>query len=410
MRTILLFISVSLAVSAVYSLDNGLARTPPMGWNPWVRFRCSVDCVNYPETCIREELFMEMADIVASEGYKDAGYEFINMDDCWMSKQRDAQGILQPDPQRFPSGIKALADYVHSKGLKFGLYQDMGTETCDGYPGIWGHIETDAKTYAEWGVDYVKMDGCHNLGPTLFGEGFVNMTRALNETKRPIVFSCEWGFDMRLHNPNYTDIALHCNSMRQYNDVQDSWDQVINILNWYTGEQKVMSQVNGPGNFIDMDFIVVGDFALSYEQAQSQFALWSIMSSALLMSSDLRKMDPKMKEILLNREVIAINQDKLGKMGLMIYSKSPYEVWAKELDNDCFAAVILSKAYDMPHNFTVTMTMLGYPSQPYAVRDVINHRDLGTFVKDEPLSLTVNPSGVRMLKAVPSKKKGFKVY
>ncbi|XP_022109391.1 alpha-N-acetylgalactosaminidase-like [Acanthaster planci] len=410
MRTILLLVSLSLTVPAGYGLDNGLARTPPMGWNAWERFRCNVDCDPDPDNCIREELFMQMADIVVSQGYKEVGYEFINMDDCWMSKERDAQGRLQPDPKRFPSGIKNLADYVHSKGLKFGLYQDMGTQTCDGYPGIWGHIETDVQTYVEWGVDYVKMDGCHNLGPVLFGEGFVNMSHALNKTGRPIVFSCEWGFDMREHNPNYTEIAVYCNSMRQYLDVQDSWEQVLTILNWYTFFQEIMAKVNGPGNFIDMDFIIVGDFALSYEQAQSQMALWSIMSSALLMSSDLRKMDPKMKAILQNREVIAINQDKLGKMGIMIHSESHFEVWTKVLDKGCFAAVIFSRATDMPHNFTTTMTDLGYPNTPFYVRDVINHRNLGIFIKYDPLNVKVNPGGVVMIKAEPVKKRTFKVY
>jgi hypothetical protein len=402
--------SLLLAVPVANSLDNGLARTPPMGWNAWERFRCNIDCDNDPDNCIREELFMQMADAMASQGYKELGYEFINMDDCWMSKERDPDGRLQPDPKRFPRGIKFLADYVHSKGLKFGLYQDMGTKTCGGYPGIWGHIEIDAKTYAEWGVDYVKMDGCHNLGPVLFGEGFVNMSRALNNTGRPIVFSCEWGFDMRFHNPNYTEIAVVCNSMRQYLDVQDSWAQVLTILDWYVAHQDIMAKVNQPGSFIDMDFIIVGDFALSYEQAQSQMALWSIMSSTLLMSSDLRKMDPKMKAILQNREVIAISQDKLGRMGIMIHLKSPFSVWTKVLDQDCFAALIFSRATDMPHNFTTSMADLGYPNESYHVRDVIHHRDLGTFMKEQPLNVKVNPGGVVMIKAEPVMKRSFKVY
>ncbi|XP_038055698.1 alpha-N-acetylgalactosaminidase-like [Patiria miniata] len=410
MRTILLLVSVSLVMPAVYSLDNGLARTPPMGWNPWERFRCNVDCVNDPDNCIREELFIQMADIVAVGGYKDAGYEYINLDDCWMSKERDAQGLLQADPQRFPSGIKNLADYVHAKGLKLGVYQDMGTETCDGYPGIWGHIETDAKTYAEWGVDYVKMDGCHRLGPKLFPEGYKNMTLALNATGRPFVFSCEWG--VYQPNPNYTDIAAHCNTMRNYIDIQDSWEQMLQVLDWYVSKQDEFYLVNGPGSFIDMDFLVVGDFQLSFAQAQAQMALWSIMSSQLIMSSDLRKMDPQMKEILLNHEVIAVNQDKLGKLGKRFYNKNQFQAWTKELDQGCYAAVILRRARNMPMNFTTTMEYLGFGSNTtYTVRDLFLHKDLGVFGPTDPLSVSVNPGGVVMIKATPKPIKKFvRVY
>ncbi|XP_022091561.1 alpha-N-acetylgalactosaminidase-like isoform X2 [Acanthaster planci] len=347
--------------------------------------------------------------VSAAGGYKDAGYEYINLDDCWMSRERDAQGRLQPDPKRFPSGIKNLADYVHAKGLKLGIYQDMGTETCDGFPGIWGHIETDAQTYAEWGVDYVKMDGCHNLGPTLFPEGFINMSRALNATGRPFIFSCEWG--LYQPNPNYTDIARHCNTMRNYLDIQDSWVEMLSVLDWYVSKQDDFYKVNGPGSFIDMDFLVVGDFSLSFEQAQSQMALWSIMSSQLIMSSDLRKMDPKMKEILLNYEVIAVNQDQLGKMGRRIYNRGSFQVWTKELDKGCYATVILRRATNMPQNFTTSMKGLGFSGSAYSVRDLFKHRDLGVLGPTDPLSVTVNPGGVVMIKASPMEtKRHFKVY
>jgi len=139
------------------ALDNGLARTPPMGWLAWERFRCNTDCENDPHNCISERLFMQMADLVISDGYYDAGYRYINIDDCWLAHERDRRGKLQPDATRFPSGIKALGDYVHSKGLKFGIYEDYGNYTCAGYPGILGHLKEDADTFESWGVDYVKV-------------------------------------------------------------------------------------------------------------------------------------------------------------------------------------------------------------------------------------------------------------
>ncbi|XP_033646280.1 alpha-N-acetylgalactosaminidase-like [Asterias rubens] len=398
-KSAVLFFTLS-SLSLVEGLDNGLARTPPMGWNSWERFRCNIDCENDPKNCISEVLYREMADALADGGFKQAGYEFINMDDCWMSKARDAQGRLQPDPLRFPNGLKALADYIHSKGLKFGLYQSMGLKTCAGYPGIWGHIEDDAKTYAEWGIDLVKMDSCYNLGKKLFGEGFINMSRALIETHRPIVFSCEWAHEL---NPNFTEIGEYCNSVRDFEDMQDSWDKVLFILDWFASMQDILANASGPGRYNDADFLIIGDFTLSYEQAQSQMALWSVMTSQLFMSNDLRDIDPKMKEILLNLEVIAVNQDKLGKMGKRIYKNSYFEVWTKVMENGSYAAVIFSRATDMPHNFTTTMKDLKITDSPlYSVRDLFKHKDIGNFKQNDKLEVSVNPNGVVMIKATPT--------
>jgi alpha-N-acetylgalactosaminidase len=150
---------MSVCLKLAFGLENGLARTPPMGWLAWERFRCNTDCENDPHNCISERLFRQMADLVVSEGYQDVGFSYINVDDCWLSHTRDRDGRLQADPHRFPSGMKALADYVHSKGLKFGIYEDYGNFTCAGYPGILGHLEVDADTFAHWDVDYVKLDG-----------------------------------------------------------------------------------------------------------------------------------------------------------------------------------------------------------------------------------------------------------
>uniref|UniRef100_A0A3Q1H0Q1 Alpha-galactosidase n=1 Tax=Anabas testudineus TaxID=64144 RepID=A0A3Q1H0Q1_ANATE len=190
-RAVLLLVVFSLSCPAAEALDNGLALTPTMGWLHWERFMCNINCDKDPDNCISEKLYMQMADVMVKEGWKDAGYEYVCIDDCWPSHDRDAKGRLQADPRRFPGGIKKLADYVHSKGLKLGIYGDVGKNTCAGYPGSLGYYEVDAQTFADWGVDLLKFDGCY-MNWTLLGEGYVNMSKALNKTGKSILYSCEW--------------------------------------------------------------------------------------------------------------------------------------------------------------------------------------------------------------------------
>ncbi|XP_022091575.1 alpha-N-acetylgalactosaminidase-like isoform X2 [Acanthaster planci] len=385
---------------SVEASHNGLALTPPLGWNSWERFRCNIDCDVDPENCISERLYAEMAKVIATEGYKEAGYEYICMDDCWMSKTRDKDGRLQPDPKRFPNGLKALADYIHSLGLKFGLYQSMGLFTCEKYPGIWGHIDIDVQTYAEWGIDLVKMDACWNLGKEKMGEGYINMSKALDHSGRPILFSCEWAHEA---SPNFTEIAEYCNSFRDYGDIQDDWNVVLHVIDWFAEHQAVLYNASGPGGYNDADFIIAGDFSLSTTQAKSQFAMWTMITSQLFLSSDLRTLDPQAKAIVLNKEVLAVNQDKLGKMGQRIYKDSTFEIWTKELINHSYAAVLFSRATDMPHNHTVTMKELGFPDpMGYSVRDLFASKDLGFFKPSTPLSFMVDPSGVVLIRAMPT--------
>ncbi|XP_038055702.1 alpha-N-acetylgalactosaminidase-like [Patiria miniata] len=401
---LLLLLGVTASVEASH---NGLALTPPLGWNSWERFRCNLDCDVDPENCVSERLYAEMAKVIATEGYKEAGYEYVCMDDCWMSTARDAQGRLQPDPKRFPSGLKNLTDYIHSLGLKFGLYQSMGLYTCQKYPGIWGHIDIDAQTYAEWGIDLVKMDTCYNLGKEQMAEGYINMSKALNSSGRPILFSCEWAHESA---PNFTQIAEYCNSFRDYADIQDSWVQILKIVDWFAENQAVLYNASGPGGYNDADFIIAGDFSLSTTQAKSQFALYTMITSQLFLSSDLRTLDPEAKAIVLNPEILAVNQDKLGKMGQRIYKDSSFEIWTKELVGNSYAAVFFSRAIDMPHNRTTTMKALGFPdASGYSVRDLFARKDLGFFEPEKILSVIVDPSGVVVIKATPKTKvkKGF---
>nr|XP_061793053.1 alpha-galactosidase A-like [Nerophis lumbriciformis] len=337
----LLVVVVGLCSHAV-ALDNGLARTPTMGWLHWERFLCNTDCDGDPENCISEHLYMQMADIMAAEGWKEAGYQYVCIDDCWMGPKRDAKQRLQADPDRFPSGIKKLADYVHSKGLKLGIYADVGRSTCAGYPGSLGHYDTDAQTFAEWEVDLLKFDGCY-MDVSLLEQGYVNMSRALNKTGRPILYSCEWPwYEWPSQKPNYNAIAETCNHWRNFADIYDSWSSIKSILDWTASHQDIIVPYAGPGGWNDPDMLVIGNFGLSPDQQESQMALWAIMAAPLLMSNDLRSICRRSKELLQNRHIIAINQDELGKQGYRTAKVEHFEVWERPLSNGRLAIAVLN--------------------------------------------------------------------
>uniref|UniRef100_T1J4Q7 Alpha-galactosidase n=1 Tax=Strigamia maritima TaxID=126957 RepID=T1J4Q7_STRMM len=358
----LLLFFFGLAIQTSIALDNGLALTPPMGWLSWERFRCNTDCANDPENCISERLYMDMADRIAQDGYKELGYEYVIIDDCWLEMERDAQGKLQADKTRFPHGIKSLADYVHSKGLKFGIYEDYGTKTCAGYPGIIGHIEQDAKTFAEWEVDYVKLDGC-NADPKTMDTGYPEMGKHMNATGRPMVYSCSWPDYQRAEGmkPNYTLIAEHCNLWRNFDDIDDSWTSVKSIIDYYSTNQDVLSPAAAPGQWNDPDMLIIGNFGLSFDQAKAQMAIWSIMASPLIMSVDLRSIKDEFKSILQNKQVIAVNQDTLGIQGKLVLKKQNIDVWTKPINptvhgSHSYAVVFLNHGTDgMPFKITTTL-------------------------------------------------------
>ena len=251
---------------------------------------------------------------MVSEGYLAMGYEYLVIDDCWLSHKRDANNKLQPDPKRFPSGIRKLADYIHSKGLKFGIYEDYGTLTCGGFPGSIDHLELDANTFAEWTVDYLKLDGCY-ADVKVMDTGYPEMAYYLNKTNRPIVYSCSWPAYQNFAKiePNYKLIAEHCNLWRNYDDIDDSWDSMYQISQWFASKQDELAVVHKPGSWNDPDMLLIGNYGLSYEQSKTQMALWAMMSAPLLMSVDLRTMKPEFKGILQNKNLVGINQDKLGK-------------------------------------------------------------------------------------------------
>ncbi|XP_069066434.1 alpha-N-acetylgalactosaminidase-like isoform X2 [Pleurodeles waltl] len=390
-----------------FSLDNGLVRTPPMGWMSWERYRCNTDCKRDPENCISEHLLKSMADRMAEDGWKELGYQYVSIDDCWSLKTRDSQGRLQPDPERFPSGMKALADYVHSRGLKLGIYSDIGNYTCGGYPGTTlDKISIDANTFAEWGVDMLKFDGCYS-NSSVKAIGYPKMSSALNATGRPILYSCSWpAYEGGLPpEVNYTLLGEICNMWRNYGDIQDSWDSVLDIIEWYGKNQDILQPAAGPGRWNDPDMLITGDFGLSYEQSKSQMAIWAILAAPLFMSNDLRTISGGARDILQNRLLLSINQDSLGRQGRLLFQKKPLEVWKRELVNRQYAVAFLNKGTDgTPRRYSTCLSMLDVITctTGYKVYDAFAKEFVGQFGMNTTMDVTINPTGVVLLFIVPT--------
>ncbi|XP_068182382.1 alpha-galactosidase A [Antennarius striatus] len=389
---------VGLISPAAEALDNGLALKPTMGWLHWERFMCNTDCDKDPDNCISEHLFMQMADMMVKEGWKEAGYEYVCIDDCWPSHQRDAQGRLQADPIRFPGGLKKLADYVHSKGLKLGIYADVGKQTCAGYPGSLGYYETDAQTFADWDVDLLKFDGCY-MDKTLLGEGYMNMSKALNKTGRHILYSCEWPlYEWPLRQPNYTVIRETCNHWRNFNDVYDSWSSVKSILTWTASHQDIITPSAGPGGWNDPDMLIIGNFGLSHNQQESQMALWAIMAAPLLMSNDLRDICPRSKALLQNRDIIAINQDPMGKQGSLTAKVNDFEVWERPLSDKRLAIAIMNtREIGGPRVFNIEEAPGWKVCEPQCMVSQILPQHKTNIQTYQNTKVSVNPSGTALV-------------
>jgi len=375
-----------IAPSAV-ALDNGLAKTPPMGWNSWNKFGCNVS----------EQLIREAADAIVSSGMKDAGYQYVVIDDCWQVS-RDKEGNIVPDSTRFPSGIKALADYVHGKGLLFGIYSDAGTGTCQNRPGSRGYEYQDARQYAAWGVDYLKYDWC-NHGTQNSEASYSLMSDALKKSGRPIVFSlCEWGSTKPWLWAR--DVG---NLWRTTGDIVDKWDGkekwggsgVVQILDLQNG----LESYAGPGHWNDPDMLEVGNGGMTNTEYRAHFSMWCILSAPLMAGNDIRSMDAETKAILTNKEVIAVNQDSLGLQGRKVRDDGDLEIWAKQLSDGARAVALLNRG-GAPASMTVSWIDLGYPEHlPAKVRDLWAHEDRGT--AQGKFSAQVPSHGVVMLKVTP---------
>eukprot|EP00980_Cylindrotheca_fusiformis_P026365 scaffold15973_cov120-Cylindrotheca_fusiformis.AAC.6 len=330
-----------LLTALALALDNGLARQPPMGWLSWERFGCETNCSEFPDTCISERLYLEQGRLLVENGFRDAGYIYVNIDDCWSEMERE-NGKIVEDRTRFPSGLKNLSQTLHSLDLKLGLYGDIGSKTCIGYPGFQGNFDLDAQTLAfDFEVDSIKVDACH-ANESEFNVTYPAFGAALNKTGRPILYSCSWPNDYyEKHNhwedPDYLNhgIKQSCNTWRNYIDVSDSWESILKIASFWErkGPQDVMVRAAGPGHWNDPDMLVVGNPGLSLSEQKTQFALWSIFSAPLMISTDLRTLPNASREILLNKDIIAVNQDVLGRQGWCAEkSRSGLQrVWVKEL-------------------------------------------------------------------------------
>lgn len=360
--------------------DNGLALTPPMGFNNWNSTHCRAE--------FNESMVKGIADIFVEKGLKDAGYQYINLDDCWAVPQRNADGKLEADPVRFPNGIKAVADYVHSKGLKLGIYTSAGTKTCDsvGLPGALGHEYSDARQFADWGVDYLKYDNCNNQGVDA-KERYTTMRDALAATGRPIVYSiCEWG-----ENKPWEWAAELGNLWRTTGDINDSWSSMLSIMK----QNLPLAQAAGPGHWNDPDMLEVGNGGMTDTEYRTHFSMWSVMAAPLLIGSDLRKATPGTFDILSNHEVIAVDQDPLGKQGTVLSSDQGRWVVAKEL-RDGSRAVALFNETGSAQRISTTAAAAGLPrAAAYTMRDLWEHTDYNTA---GDISATVPAHGTVLLR------------
>ncbi|HEX7302973.1 NPCBM/NEW2 domain-containing protein [Lentzea sp.] len=335
--------------------DDGLALTPPMGFNNWNSTHCRDE--------FDEAMVKGIADLFVAKGLKDAGYQYVNIDDCWALPDRDGGGDLVPDPARFPNGIKHVADYVHGKGLKFGLYTSAGTKTCDsdGFPGGLDHEEQDARLFASWGVDYLKYDNCNNQGVDARYR-YTKMRDALEATGREIVFSiCEWG-----ENKPWEWARDVGHLWRTTGDISDSWDSMLSIAK----RNMELDRHAGPGHWNDPDMLEVGNGGMTDVEYRSHFSLWAIMAAPLLIGSDLRKATPETFAILENREVIAVDQDALGVQGKVVRNDGGTHVLVKPLSGGD-RAVLLFNENDSPVTTSVTAAELGLGNATgYRVRDL----------------------------------------
>jgi alpha-galactosidase len=321
-------VSVLTAQQAV-ALENGLSRTPVMGFNNWNSTHCRAE--------FNEEMVKGIADLFVARGLKDAGYEYVNIDDCWAEPQRAADGNLVPNRTRFPNGIKAVADYVHSKGLKFGIYTSAGTKTCDtlGFPGGLNHEDQDARLFAAWGVDYLKYDNCGDHGGQSAQQRYTKMRDALAATGRPIVFSiCEWG-----SNQPWSWAQPVGNSWRTTGDISDNWGSMLDIFKQNVG----LAPHAQRGAWNDPDMLEVGNGGMTDVEYRSHFTLWSMMSSPLLIGADLRKAGQSTFDVLTNRDVIALDQDGLGIQAAEISNTGGRHVLTKQLDNGDVAVALFNE-------------------------------------------------------------------
>lgn len=370
-----------------------IGATPPMGWNSWNAFACNID-----ETRIKAA-----ADALVSSGMKDVGYQYVNVDDCWMNG-RDASGNIRWDTTKFPSGIAGLASYVHNKGLKFGIYSAPNTGTCEGlygnpakptvYVGSLGHEQQDAKAYASWGVDLIKYDDCG--GPQ---SAFATMRDALRATNRPILYSINpYNGSTCVPTGAHTstcglDLAGIAHMWRVSADIKATWGDVTRIIDI----EASLSAYAGPGHWNDPDMLEVGNGSLTDNENRAHFSLWAMFAAPLIAGNDLTTMPAATKAILTNPEVIAVDQDPLGNQAKVVATpQSGLQVWSKTLSDSKARAVALFNRNASAASITVKFADVALSGQ-VAVRDLWQKTDLGSF-SDSYTATSVPSHGVVLLR------------
>jgi alpha-galactosidase len=396
LKRILFIITCAACVSAQGQKFEQLALTPQMGWNSWNKFQGRVS----------EELIRETADAMAANGMKKAGYQYVNIDDLWQG-ERDAEGNIQADATRFPSGIKALADYVHSKGLKLGIYSDAGTRTCGGRPGSRDHEFQDAKTYAAWGVDYLKYDWCNAEGLAA-PEAYKKMSQALRAAGRPILFSlCEWGTSRP-----WTWAKDIGHSWRTTGDIYAKFDGIINHGTWKENGvlqildlQEGLRTCAGPGHWNDPDMLEVGN-GMTVNEDRAHFTMWCMLAAPLIAGNDLTHMSGETLEILTDKDVIALDQDALGIEAFKYSANEGVEVWFKPLVHGAWGMCVLNRN-TTPRKFTFnwrdervaddfSKREARFDTTVYHIKDLWKNKRLGSTKK--PLAAEVPGHDVLMLR------------
>jgi alpha-galactosidase len=381
--------AILLSVASAICAAQSVSPTPPMGWNSWNHFADKVDDATIRAT----------ADLMVSSGMRDAGYVYVNIDDTWEGK-RDASGLIHAN-DKFPD-MKALADYVHTRGLKLGIYSSPGAKTCAGYEGSLGHEQQDANTYAAWGIDYLKYDLCsytkelgershgdHAESQRVMEEIYTKMHEALAKTGRPIVLSlCQYGWEAVWRWGASTGGSL----ARTSGDIEDNYDSMAKI----GFSQAGFAPFAHPGYWNDPDMLEVGNGGMKPNEYRTHMTLWSMLAAPLLAGNDLTKMNEETRSILLNKEVIALDQDPAGKQGDRVYTEGPLEVWSKSLADGSTAVAVFNR-WTMPLTLDVPLERLGFSGDaPFRARDLWAHQDVAPL--QHSWHAAVPPHGVALLR------------
>lgn len=397
MKRILFLTALLLTILVTHAQKTEhLAQTPPMGWNSWNKFSCNVN----------EQLIREMANAMVNSGMKDAGYEYIVIDDCWHG-ERDSLGFIHPHPEHFPSGMKALIDYIHSKGLKFGIYSCAGSETCAGKPGSRGYEFQDAITYAQWGVDYLKYDWCNTENLNSIG-AYTTMRDALYAAKRPVVYSiCEWG-----DTKPWEWGAEIGHLWRTTGDIYDCFDCVVDHGTWSSwgvmsilDMQDGLREFAGPGHWNDPDMLEVGNGGMTTQEDRAHFSMWCMLAAPLMAGNDIGNMSEQTHAILTNKDAIAINQDALGIQAFRLMANDSLETWFKPLSDGDWALCFLNRSTqekDIDFDWKTKVydefskRDLDGDNTKYEIFDVWEKKNLGK--TNKPLKSKLSGHGVLMLK------------